>query len=81
MIYEKLGMAGVVRFDFIIDKGGKIYLNEVNTIPGSMANYLFDKNKYSYSNLIDCWIKDAFWREERDKKYLKVFVDFCFAGC
>ena len=42
-VYSKLDLFGVVRFDFILDKGNQLYINEVNTIPGSMANYLFDK--------------------------------------
>ena len=47
-VYKALKMAAVVRFDFLIDKEDNVYLNEVNTIPGSMANYLFDKEKYPY---------------------------------
>ncbi|MBQ7351593.1 MAG: D-alanine--D-alanine ligase [Clostridia bacterium] len=73
VLYKELGMSGVVRFDFIIDKDDSVFINEVNTIPGSMANYLFDKKEYSYSNLIDCWIKDAIWRKGKADKLLKVF--------
>lgn len=73
LVYESLGMAGVVRLDFILDKSGCVYLNEVNTIPGSMANYLFDKEEYSYSTLIDSLVRDSIWRSSKDKKYLKVF--------
>lgn len=48
-----LNCSGLVRFDFIYDKEDKkIYLNEVNIIPGSNAYYLWDK-KYSYTQLID----------------------------
>jgi D-alanine-D-alanine ligase len=34
------GLRGVVRIDFL-DKDGDLYVNEVNTIPGSMAAYLW----------------------------------------
>lgn len=39
-IYEELGFNGVIRIDyFVVDK--KVYLNEINTVPGSLAYYLF----------------------------------------
>ncbi len=40
-IYEPLFEGSLIRCDFFI-KNDKIYLNEINPIPGSMANYLFD---------------------------------------
>lgn len=40
--YIELGLGGVVRIDYLYDKiEGKLYLNEINTIPGSLAYYLF----------------------------------------
>lgn len=72
-IYNDLDMFGVVRFDFIIDDKDNLYLNEVNTIPGSMANYLFDKKEYSYSNLIDIWVSNAIYRSEEEKETKKVY--------
>ncbi|MBQ8342961.1 MAG: hypothetical protein IJY21_02515 [Clostridia bacterium] len=39
-VYKRLNMQGVVRMDYLI--GGKqVYLCEVNTVPGSLAYYLF----------------------------------------
>ncbi len=40
-IYLPLFEGSIIRCDFFV-KDGKIYLNEVNPVPGSMANYLFD---------------------------------------
>jgi D-alanine-D-alanine ligase-like ATP-grasp enzyme len=42
-LYAELDMSGVVRFDFILDSNDNLCINEVNTIPGSMANYLYNK--------------------------------------
>ncbi len=40
-IYGRLFEGALIRCDFfVID--GKVYLNEINPIPGSMANYLFE---------------------------------------
>ncbi len=59
-IYEKLDLNGVVRIDYIYDVDKKIlYLNEVNTIPGSMAYYLFEQVGLDYISLVDNLIENA----------------------
>lgn len=40
-VYSKLFEGALIRCDFFV-VDGKILLNEINPIPGSMANYLFD---------------------------------------
>lgn len=65
-LYYGLDMFGVVRFDFLIDENDNVYINEVNTIPGSMANYLFG-NDYSYSTLLELWISNALIRFDNKK--------------
>ena len=41
--FISLSCFGVVRFDYLIDESNHlIYLNEINTIPGSLAYYLFE---------------------------------------
>lgn len=39
-VYEQLDMRGIARFDYILS-GDKLWLSEVNTVPGSLAWYLF----------------------------------------
>jgi D-alanine-D-alanine ligase len=39
-VCEAVGVAGVARIDFLSD-GEKVYVNEINTIPGAMALYLW----------------------------------------
>lgn len=40
-LYDPLFLGALIRCDFFVIEG-KTYLNEINPIPGSMANYLFD---------------------------------------
>lgn len=40
-LYKKLNLSGIIRMDFIYGNN-TLYLNEVNTIPGALANYLYD---------------------------------------
>ena len=44
-VVRALGLFGVVRLDYMIEKG-VVYLNEINTIPGSLAHYLFPQWSY-----------------------------------
>lgn len=57
-VYMKLGLFGIVRFDFIYD--GRLYLNEVNAIPGSLAHYLFPN--VNYTDLIKIMIEEGLER-------------------
>lgn len=58
-IFATLGCSGVVRIDYLFDTvNNKIYANEINTIPGSYAHYLW-KHKYTFSELLDKLIDDC----------------------
>ncbi len=63
-MYVELGLCGVVRIDYLYDSiEGKLYLNEVNTIPGSLAFYLFEGKGLDMtdiaSEMIECAIDNA----------------------
>lgn len=52
--FHVLGAEGVVRIDFIIDKAkNEFYLNEVNTIPGSLSFYLWEPMGLAYKSLLN----------------------------
>lgn len=58
-VFEILGCGGVARIDFLLnDKTGEVFVNEINTIPGSFANYLWT-HKYSFTTLLDKLIENA----------------------
>ena len=59
-IYTKLNMSGVVRIDYIFDKStNTLYFNEINTIPGSMAFYLYEPIGIDYITLIEKIVRNA----------------------
>lgn len=66
--FKILNSKGVARIDFIIDNDdGKVYINEINTIPGSFAFYLWNyKGELPYTKLIDELISIA-EREHEEK--------------
>jgi D-alanine-D-alanine ligase len=49
-IYKDLFEGALIRCDFFVVEG-EVYLNEINPIPGSMANYLFDNFENSLAML------------------------------
>ena len=58
--FKKLGCCGVSRIDFMIDQDtGKLYFNEINTIPGSLAFYLWEPIGVPYKELLDKMIQYA----------------------
>lgn len=62
--FQSLGCSGVARIDFLLDEeAGKLYLNEINTIPGSLAFYLWEPLGVRYPELLDRIISLAFKRQ------------------
>ena len=62
--FKLLGCNGVARIDFMIDEeNGKLYFNEINTIPGSLSFYLWEPVGIPYkellSRMIDLCLKRA----------------------
>ena len=57
-VYELLDLSGVVRADFMV-LGDEVYFNELNTIPGSLAFYLWEKKGIPFEKLLDVMIEEA----------------------
>jgi len=68
-LYQELNLSGVVRIDYLVDKTGKLLVNEINTIPGSLAHYLFEESGISFKKLLKKIIKEAILRKKESKKY------------
>ena len=57
LVFNELNLCGLYRFDFIFDtKNEKLYLNELNTLPGSLAYYLFESKGIRMVDLILMYI-------------------------
>lgn len=74
-IFKALGACGVVRIDFIIDTDtDTVYANEINTIPGSLAFYLWNATDVPYKELINRLIDLAFKRQ-RNRENITYTID------
>jgi D-alanine-D-alanine ligase len=71
--FKALNMSGLVRIDFLIDKETKqVYINEPNTIPGSLAFYLWEPVGKPYPKLLDTMITLAI--KDYKAKHKKVYT-------
>jgi D-alanine-D-alanine ligase len=65
-VFRVLNSFGCVRIDFMIDKEtDKVYCNEINTIPGSLAFYLWKEEGVSFDAECDELIQNALNRYAR----------------
>ncbi len=64
-IYSTLSCFGVVRIDFLMDREGKIYFNEINPIPGSMSFYLWEANGITFKEQITDLIEETLNQEKK----------------
>lgn len=58
-IFRALDCKGVVRIDYMLTKNDELYITEINTIPGSMAFYLWQQTGIPYAQLIDKLVEYA----------------------
>ncbi len=70
--FDLLGCSGVARIDFLVE-GKKVYINEINTIPGSLSFYLWKESGISYQELLDRLIKIAIKEDKENKKLISSF--------
>jgi D-alanine-D-alanine ligase len=50
---------GVARVDFLSDGQRELWLNEVNTIPGSLARYLWVDPEIPFGELLSAMVEEA----------------------
>ncbi len=72
--FRCLGLSGVSRIDFMLDcDADALYINEFNTIPGSLAFYLWEPMGTPYGELLDSLISLALKRSRQEADILFSF--------
>lgn len=71
-IYEAFGYFGIIRIDYLLCNG-KVYLNEINTVPGSLAYYLFSDTLKGFTDILSEIIELSV---ENHLKYLSRKFDY-----
>jgi D-alanine-D-alanine ligase len=79
--FKLMDCKGVVRIDYIASSDlNELYINEINTIPGSFAFYLWEPLGINYTALIDKLIEFAFKAAEDKKNNNFAFDSEIIAG-
>lgn len=71
-IFKHMDCKGVVRIDYMYDsQSDGLYITEINTIPGSLAFYLWHVSGVKYAELIDRMVDYAVkaYKEKNDSNY------------
>lgn len=72
--FKALNLSGLCRIDFLVDKKkNKVYVNEPNTIPGSLSFYLWEPIGKKYPTLLDDMISIAIKDFKRRNKKIRSF--------
>ena len=73
--FQALGCSGCSRIDFLNNpETGELWVNEINTIPGSLAFYLWEEAGTPFGKLLDEMLSLAFKRA-REREALTFSVD------
>ena len=79
--FDVLGCSGVIRIDFMIDNDtNEIFVNEVNTIPGSLSFHLWKATDLNYTKLLDELIDLALKRNREEKNITYSFDSNILSG-
>jgi D-alanine-D-alanine ligase len=74
--FHVLGAAGVARIDFLFEgEREALYLNEINTMPGSLAFYLWEASGIPFDELVRKVIRVAL-----DQHRIRSTTEFMFAA-
>ncbi len=78
--FRVLGCHGVSRVDVIVDKkDNSVYVNEINTIPGSLSFYLWEASGISFTELMNRLVSLALKRNRDASKKTLSFDQNIFA--
>ncbi len=81
-VIKAIGGSGIARIDFMLDTndGDRVYVNEINTIPGSLAFYLWEQSGIKYTELLSRAIDLAFKRKRKQQSLNFTFESNILSG-
>jgi D-alanine-D-alanine ligase len=72
-VFKRAGCAGLARVDFFVEDGGRVLVNELNTMPGftetSVFPKLFEQSGLSFPDLLSRLVELALERHRREREY------------
>ena len=71
--FAAIGGAGVTRVDLLLDDQERLFVNEPNTIPGSLSYYLFEPAGLPFGDLMDALIELAIGEHAERRRTTRTF--------
>lgn len=71
--FAAIGGKGISRIDFMVDKKGNLFFNEINTLPGSLSFYLWEASGIKFPELVKKLVKSALDDWEEKSKLITTF--------
>ena len=72
-VFKRVACAGLARVDFFVEDGGRVLVNELNTMPGftetSVFPKLFEQSGLSFPDLLSRLVELALERHEKERTY------------
>jgi D-alanine-D-alanine ligase len=72
-VFNLFDCSGLVRLDFLV-KGKDVYCIEINTIPGSLSFYIWDKSGYTYPKLLEHLVELALAKHRETQQNVTEFA-------
>lgn len=70
--FQAIGANGVARIDCLVNRvSGEVYVNEINTIPGSLSFYLWEPSGISFDQLINRLVALALQRGREQARLMR----------
>lgn len=74
--FKAIDGAGLARIDFLVDADEKVYVNEINTMPGSLSYYLWQEDGIKQPELVERLITLAKEKHEEKSKTTFSFASY-----
>jgi len=71
--FKVLDCASIARVDFLVEENRKVFINEINTLPGSLQQHLWKASSIDLPNLLEKIISSAERKFSEKKKNLTLF--------
>lgn len=78
--FRAVGGKGIARVDFMVSKKGEVYFNEINTMPGSLAFYLWKESGVSFPQLVKKLVDLAIEEKEQKTNLVRVYGSNILSG-
>lgn len=79
-IYLALGARGIIRIDYFLENG-KVLVNEINTVPGSLAYYLFCDTLKEFKSVLNQLIALSEKEHAKSTTFVKEYHSGILSAC